>query len=158
METTTLCARTFYTVAQNTWIWCKTYLRSLPRSKNKFNSKVIHISENNNIRSFQECLFGMLLIPMLLKLHGLIYFRYYRISNNFPCKQIILESYKLSSIYTSRIILLLELEMFKINESNFFMGTQKTNQIHDGNVKKKEPFDFVAKIFEFIQPTCYASL
>lgn len=48
--------------------------------------------------------------------------------------------------------------MFKINESNFFMGTQKTNQIHDGNVKKKEPFDFVAQIFEFIQPTCYASL
>lgn len=97
-------------------------------------------------------------LVILLKLHGLIYFRYYRISNNFPCKQIILESYKLSSIYTGRIILLLELEMFKINESNFFMGTQKTNQIHDGNVKKKEPFDFVAQIFEFIQPTCYASL
>lgn len=38
------------------------------------------------------------------------------------------------------------------------MGTQKTSQIHDGNVKKKEPFDFVAQIVEFIQPTCYASL
>lgn len=48
--------------------------------------------------------------------------------------------------------------MFKINESNFFIGTQKTNQIHDGNVKKKEPFDFVTQIFGFIQPTCYASI
>lgn len=81
--------------------------------------------------------FRNVFLVILLKLHGLIYFRYYWISNNFPCKKIILESYKLSSIYTSRIILLLELEMSKINESNFFMGTQKTNQIHDGNVKKK---------------------
>lgn len=80
------------------------------------------------------------------------------VSNNFSCKQIILESYKLSTVYTSRIILFSELEKFKINESNFFIGTQKTNQIHDGNVKKKEPFDFVTQIFGFIQPTCYASI
>lgn len=55
-------------------------------------------------------------------------------------------------------MLLSDSEMFNINESNFLMGTQKTNQIHDGNVKKKETFDFVAQIFGFIQPTCYASI
>lgn len=37
-------------------------------------------------------------------------------------------------------------------------GHTKKQTIHDGNVKKKETFDFVAQIFGFIQPTCYASI
>lgn len=55
------------------------------------------------------------------------------VSNNFPYKAIILESYRLLPIYTSRISLLSKLEILKVN--NFLMGIQKTQtKLHPGNV------------------------
>lgn len=75
------------------------------------------------------------------------------VSNNFPYKPItsILESYILSPIYTSRIGLLSYLEVFKVNENNYFMGIQENQtkyiMLREGN-----------RLVEFVQSACYASI
>lgn len=50
---------------------------------------------------------------------------YYSITY-FPCNSIFLESYRLLSIFTSRIDLLSKLEIIEINKNNFFLGIRKT--------------------------------
>lgn len=68
------------------------------------------------------------------------------VSNNFPYKLIILiESCILSPIYTSRIRLLSNLEIFKLNKNIIISLWEHTKKIHmhHGHVKKREPFGFV---------------
>lgn len=72
------------------------------------------------------------------------------ISNSFPYKPISLQIHRLSPIGTSRFGMF---KNWKFNRNNFFMFIQKkqqktkTNRMHHGKIKKKEPCGFVPWMF-----------
>ena len=78
------------------------------------------------------------LLSIILKLLCLIFWslQYQIIFNTNQLAQEV--RLNISHIYTSRISILSNIEMFKVNKNNFTMGTQK---MHHGCVYKREPFE-----------------